>query len=349
MNPLLTVQDLSVEFRTADGVVRAVSGMSYEVRPGETLGIIGESGCGKTTSALALLGLLPRAGGVVSGEAIFDGRDLLKLSDRELRKIRGRDIAMVFQDPMTSLHPLQSIGRQVMEALRTHNPALPAGEARVRSEELLRRVDIPEAGHRMGDFPHQWSGGMRQRAMIAMGNANNPKLLIADEPTTALDVTVQAQVLNLLRAAQHETDAAIVLITHDLGVIAEMADRVLVMYAGRVVEVSDVRTLFREPRHPYTLGLLANVPRPDIDVVELVPIPGQPADLSAIPPGCPFHPRCQLRNGRRRCVEEVPALAPVDSRGHQAACHFSDEMAVATASVVATLGADITKGGLVGG
>jgi peptide/nickel transport system ATP-binding protein len=305
-------------------VVKAVNGVSYDVSAGETVGIIGESGCGKTAGALALLRLLPQAGKVVAGEAALEGRDLLKLSSRELRSVRGREIGMVFQDPMTSLHPLFPVGTQLAEAIRTHDRSLPEDRARSRAVELLETVEIPEAARRMNDYPHEWSGGMRQRAMIAMAIANSPKLLIADEPTTALDVTVQAQVLKVLRAARRDTGAAIILISHDLGVMAEMADRVLVMYAGSIVESADVATLFRRPLHPYTSALLASVPRPDMDRGELLAIPGQPPNLLRVPSGCPFHPRCHLRKGRLRCVEEVPPLAAAD---HLVACHFSHEMA----------------------
>ncbi len=344
MTPVLSIRDLAVEFGTQGGVVHAVDGVSYDVYPGETVGIIGESGCGKTASVLAVLGLLPRRGRVTRGEVLLQGRDLLRLSPRELRRVRGREVAMVFQDPMTSLHPLFSVGRQITEALRVHDPSLSRATAKARAAALLELVGVPEPGLRMRGYPQEWSGGMRQRAMIAMAIANAPQLLIADEPTTALDVTVQAQVFDVLRTAQRETGAAILLITHDLGVIAEMVDRVVVMYAGRMVETGDVHTIFHEPRHPYTLGLMANVPRPDVDVRRLAPIPGQPPSLIHPPPGCPFHPRCRLRRGRARCAAEDPHLAPVGPSDHRSACHFSDEMARETESVVEEIGVDVTGG-----
>ncbi|HWB73216.1 MAG TPA: ABC transporter ATP-binding protein, partial [Egibacteraceae bacterium] len=267
---VLAVRDLVVEFDTPEGTVRAVDGVSFDVAAGETLGVVGESGCGKTVTALAVLGLLPRPPGrIARGRILLEGRDLLQLSARQLRQVRGKQVAMVFQDPMTSLHPAFTVGHQVAEALRAHHPRLRAAAARARAAELLELAGVPRAHGRVGDYPHQWSGGMRQRAMIAMAIANRPKVLVADEPTTALDVTIQAQVLEVLRVARQQTGAGMVLITHDLGVVAETADRVAVMYAGRIVEVGDVETIFGAPRHPYTLGLMASLPRPDTDLRRL--------------------------------------------------------------------------------
>jgi oligopeptide/dipeptide ABC transporter ATP-binding protein len=325
-DPVLSIRDLKVRFDVPEGIVRAVDGVSYDVGPGEILGVVGESGCGKSVTVMAALGLLaaPPAR-VVGGEVLLEGRDLLRLGPKELRAVRGKDVAMVFQDPMTSLHPAYTVGAQVAEAVRAHEPRASARAAEARAVDLLRLVGVPDAGARAPAYPHQWSGGMRQRAMIAMAIAHRPKVLIADEPTTALDVTVQAQVLEVLRRVQEETGSAIVLITHDLGVIAEMADRVVVMYAGRVVETGGTTALFRAARHPYTRGLLACLPRLELEGKPLPAIPGSPPDLVAPPPGCAFHPRCGLRQGRHRCAVEEPVLAEV-GEGHRAACHFSDEL-----------------------
>ncbi len=344
MTPILSVRDLSVEFRTPDGSLRAVDGACFDIAPGETLALVGESGCGKTTAALALLGLLPRSATVTGGEIRLGGWDLRRASKRELRRLRGSEVAMVFQDPATSLHPLFPVGRQVTEAVRVHHPALSRAAAADRAVELLQLVGIPAPRARLRDFPHQWSGGMRQRAMIAMAIANDPRLLVADEPTTALDVTVQAQVLDVLRSAQANTGAGLLLITHDLGVVAEMADRVAVMYAGRIVESGTADDVFHTPRHPYTLGLMANVPRPDVDLRRLSPIPGHPPSLLDVPPGCAFHPRCRLQRGRARCRTDVPALLPAGGPGQSSACHFSQEMDAEAAAVAAELGADLTGG-----
>jgi oligopeptide/dipeptide ABC transporter ATP-binding protein len=288
---------------------------------------VGESGSGKSVTMLAAMGLLPVGARVVtSGQVLFRGKDLLKASARELRAVRGNGMALVPQDPMTCLDPVVRVGAQLVEALRAHN-ALSRRKARERSIELLRLVGIPEPEQRCDQFPHEYSGGMRQRAMIAMGIANQPALLIADEPTTALDVTVQAQVMDVLRRAKHETHAGLALITHDLGLIAEMADRVVVMYAGRVVEMGDVHTIFSRPRHPYTIGLISSLPQTTDEYHPLKPIPGNPPDLSAIPSGCPFHPRCPLAQGRERCGAERPELRPVaGSAGHFSACHFFEEL-----------------------
>jgi oligopeptide/dipeptide ABC transporter ATP-binding protein len=328
---LLSVEGLCVEFHTRDGVVRAVDGVSYDIHPGETLGIVGESGSGKSVSLLSILGLIPRPPGrIVRGRALFRGRDLLRLSPEELRALRGRDVAMVFQDPMTSLNPVFRVGDQIAEAIELHNPRVGRRELRRRAVELMDLVGLPHPERRYGSYPHELSGGMRQRAMIAIAIANSPSLLIADEPTTALDVTIQRQILEALKTAQRQTRAATILITHDLGLIAEMADRVVVLYAGRVVEQGDIEQIFHQPRHPYTVGLMRSRPRLEVDQDALLPIPGQPPSLIRVPPGCAFHPRCFLHNGRRRCVDEVPALREVGEAGHRCACHFAEELAGST-------------------
>jgi len=326
---VLSIADLVVEFRTDDGIVHAVDGITYEIYPGETLGIVGESGSGKSVSTLSILGLIPQPPGrIVSGTAMFQGRDLLKLKPKELRKIRGEEIAMIFQDPMTSLNPVLTVGYQLGEAIKIHHPKESDDAIRTRVIDLLRLVGVPNAETRYTQYPHEFSGGMRQRAMIAMSIANSPSLLIADEPTTALDVTIQAQVLEVLKTVQVETNAATILITHDLGIVAEMCDRVLVMYAGRIVESGDVSTIFSRPRHPYTIGLMDSLPRVDIDEEWLRPIPGAPPSLINRPSGCAFHPRCFLSQGRRPCREEVPPLRAVDvAPGHTSACHFAEELA----------------------
>jgi oligopeptide/dipeptide ABC transporter ATP-binding protein len=315
--PLLAVDGLEVRFWTRRGTVHAVNGISFDVAPGETLGIVGESGCGKSVTSLALLGILPRAGRVTAGTALFEGRDLLHLSDRELRGIRGREVAMIFQDPMTSLNPVLTIGRQIREALETHF-GMRRREADKRAAELLDRVGIPSAKARIRDYPHQFSGGMRQRAMIAMALACRPKLLIADEPTTALDVTIQAQILDLLRELVREEGTALIMITHDLGVVAGMCERVNVMYAGMFMETGTADQLFATPRHPYTLGLLESIPRLDASRREkLKPIPGAPRDMLSPPSACPFQPRCRFEVERSR--QEVPPLVEVEP-GHFVAC-----------------------------
>jgi peptide/nickel transport system ATP-binding protein len=303
--PLLTVEDLRVQFWTSRGTVHAVNGISFDVAPGDTLGIVGESGCGKSVTSLALLGILPRAGKVTSGTAMFGDRDLFRLSDRELRRIRGRDIAMIFQDPMTSLNPVLTIGRQIREALDTHFD-LSKAEANKRVADLLDQVGIPSSELRLKDYPHQFSGGMRQRAMIAMALANDPDILIADEPTTALDVTIQAQILELIARLKDEFDSAVILITHDLGVVAGIADRIAVMYAGRIVEFGPKRDLFYDPQHPYAWGLLGSIPRLDRPKQErLHSIAGIPPSLIDPPDGCRFRPRCP--HAFDRCIAE-PAL-----------------------------------------
>jgi oligopeptide/dipeptide ABC transporter ATP-binding protein len=315
--PLLAVEDLRVAFATERGRVYAVNGISFEIGAGETLGIVGESGCGKSVTSLALLGILPRSGGVTGGSARFAGRDLLKLSDRELRAVRGKDVAMIFQDPMTSLNPVLTIGRQIREALVTHFD-MSSKQADARAQELLDQVGIPSAKTRLKDYPHQFSGGMRQRAMIAMALACRPKLLIADEPTTALDVTIQAQILDLLRSLVSEHDTALIMITHDLGVVAGMCERVHVMYAGTFVETGLADEIFASPRHPYTLGLLQSVPRLDVGRVQrLRPIAGQPRNMLSPPTSCPFAPRCPNRIDR--CTQELPLLEPMGGT-QRAAC-----------------------------
>ncbi len=315
--PLLAVDDLSVQFWTGGGTVHAVNGISFDIAAGETLGIVGESGCGKSVTALALLGLLPRAGRVKSGTARLEGRDLLQLTDRELRRLRGRQIAMIFQDPMTSLNPVLTIGRQIREALETHFD-LDRKEAEAKAVEALDRVGIPSAKARLRDYPHQFSGGMRQRAMIAMALACEPKLLIADEPTTALDVTIQAQILGLLRELVAEENAALILITHDLGVVAGTCERVNVMYAGMFMETGSAERLFGSPRHPYTLGLLQSVPRLDAGRrLRLHPIEGSPPNMLRAPTACPFQPRCTYEVDLSQ--REVPQLVEIEP-GHKVAC-----------------------------
>ena len=314
--PLLAVRDLEVRFRTERGVVHAVNGISFDISAGETLGIVGESGCGKSVTSLALLGILARNGRVTGGEAKFEGRDLLELSDNELRKIRGREIAMIFQDPMSSLNPVLTIGRQIREAIQTHFD-LDKGEANERAADLLRQVGIPRPDVRLRDYPHQFSGGMRQRAMIAMALAGEPKLLIADEPTTALDVTIQAQILDVLRKLVSERDTALILITHDLGVVAGMCERVNVMYAGMFMETGSAEQLFGQPRHPYTLGLLQSVPRLDAEKRRrLHPIEGQPPNMLREPAMCPFAPRCRFEVPQSR--QEVPPLSELEPGRHVA-------------------------------
>jgi len=316
--PLLSVRDLTTRFRTEGGVVTAVDRVSFDVDAGETVAIVGESGSGKSVTALSILRLIPDPPGrIESGEVLFEGRNLLELSDAEIRAVRGDRIAMIFQEPMSSLNPALTIGLQVAEPLRLHRGS-PWREALDRARELLARVRIPDAQSRLGAYPHQFSGGMRQRVMIAMALACKPRVIVADEPTTALDVTVQAQILDLLKELTGQERSALILITHDLGTVARYAHRVIVMYAGRVVETAPAGALYASPRHPYTRGLLASVPRLDGDTgVRLVPIEGQPPDLSALPPGCAFAPRCQLASAR--CRAQLPPLEPVGD-GHLSAC-----------------------------
>ncbi|MFG2102001.1 ABC transporter ATP-binding protein [Micromonospora echinaurantiaca] len=325
--PYLRVDDLRVRFNTEDGVVRAVDGVSFAVQRGRTLGIVGESGSGKSVTSLAILGLHDPKRTTVTGEISVGGRQLVGLPDEEIRKLRGRDMAMIFQDPLSALHPYYSVGRQIAEAYRIHHPEASRKTARTRSIEMLDRVGIPQPAKRVDQYPHEFSGGMRQRAMIAMALVNNPDLLIADEPTTALDVTVQAQILDLLTDLQKEFKSAIILITHDLGVVSQVADEVLVMYGGRAVEHGSVEQVLRRPQHPYTWGLLASVPSLHGDAgAELVPIKGSPPSLINLPSGCAFHPRCRYagRNGGRSFTE-VPELRPVREPGHLVACHMSED------------------------
>jgi oligopeptide transport system ATP-binding protein len=316
--PLLEVNDLRTQFATHDGPVNAVNGVSFTLNEGEALGLVGESGCGKSITALSLMRLVPEPPGrIVSGEVRFDGRDLLELRQDEMRRVRGNDIAMVFQDPMTSLNPVLTIGRQIGEALQLHK-AMGRDAARRRTIELLELVGIPAARTRVDDYPHQFSGGMRQRVMIAMALSCEPKLLIADEPTTALDVTIQAQILDLIKRLRRELGMAIIMITHDLGVVAGIADRINVMYAGYIVETGTVDEIFLNPRHPYTLGLLNSIPRLDEPRKEkLVPIEGLPPDLVNPPRGCPFQPRCPY--AIERCADDNPRLESV-MPGHRIAC-----------------------------
>ena len=324
---LLRVRDLSVTFGSGQRSVHAVRGISYDVAAGETLGIVGESGCGKSVSSLALMRLLPKPAGRIGEDTSIqlDGRDLTRISDREMRDIRGEEIAMIFQDPMSSLNPVLTIERQLTEVLEVHR-RIKHREAVDRAVALLETVGIPRARERIKDYPHQFSGGMRQRVMIAMALACEPKLLIADEPTTALDVTIQAQILDLMRVAVVEQGTALILITHDLGVVAGMCSRVLVMYAGHIVEEADTGELFGRPRHPYTVGLLRSIPRLDEErPVELVPIEGQPPDLSREIRGCPFANRCF--NVQDRCRQSMPPLeqAPDAAVGHKIACYYPAE------------------------
>jgi len=332
--PLLDVRHLSTQFTTRGGVVRAVDDVSWDVREGETVALVGESGCGKSVSALSIMRLVAApAGRITAGEVWFKGRDLLRLSEEEMRRLRGREIAMVFQEPMTSLNPVLSVGRQLTEGIETHLGADPA-RARARAEELLQMVGIPDPARRLGQYPHQFSGGMRQRMMIAMALACEPALVLADEPTTALDVTIQAQILELLKSLSRRLGAAMLIITHNLGVVARYADRVNVMYAGRIIEQGTARDLYAHPRHPYTLGLLRSVPRLDeARRARLDPIEGQPPDLSRLPPGCAFQPRCAFRV--ERCLTERPVLRPAGDDGHVSACweieHLPDTTVVAEA------------------
>ena len=327
--PLLAVDDLHVEFRPRGRTVHAVNGLSYELREGETLAILGESGSGKSVSAQAVLGLLDSPPAFITkGEVRFRGTNLLALPERRRRTYRGAKIAMIFQDALSALNPVHRVGDQVAEMLRVHR-GLRRSAARERAVELLDRVRIPSAAARAGDYPHQFSGGMRQRVMIAMALALDPDVLIADEPTTALDVTVQAQIMRLLAELQDELSMGLILITHDLAVVADVADRIVVMYAGRAVEEAYVEDLYARPAHPYTEGLLASVPRVDRRSAALIPIPGSPPSLAAIPPGCPFHPRCPRARGRERCATEVPELRTVaerDEAARRSACHYAEEV-----------------------
>jgi oligopeptide transport system ATP-binding protein len=319
MKELLQINDLTTRFYTEDGVVYAVNGVSYTLEEGEILGVVGESGCGKSVHALSIMGLIPQPPGKIEkGEVLFDDRDLLKASQNELRDIRGSQIAMVFQDPMTSLNPVYTVGFQITEALNIHK-GMGDKEAREVAGDLLDQVGIPDAHSRLDDYPHQFSGGMRQRAMIAMALSCDPKLLIADEPTTALDVTIQAQIVDLVKHLQEDLGMAVMWITHDLGIVAELAQKINVMYAGYIVERGTVRDIFKRTRHPYTLGLLGSLPRLDeAPGTELIAIPGLPPDLLSLPQGCPFVYRCMYAVDR--CLEEMPPLEETDGIEHTVAC-----------------------------
>jgi oligopeptide transport system ATP-binding protein len=318
MSPLLQVKDLRTQFFTPEGVVNAVNGISFSLEEGETLGIVGESGCGKSVSMLSVMRLIPQPPGrIVGGEVWFQDRDLLKLSEEEMRQVRGNKIAMVFQDPMTSLNPVLTVGRQISEALELHL-GMDRDQALERSIELLEMVKIPEARARINDYPHQFSGGMRQRVMIAMALSCNPQLLIADEPTTALDVTIQAQIIDIVKELRRELGMAIIWITHDLGIVAGLVNRVQVMYAGYIVERAEVHEFYAHPSHPYSLGLLRSLPRLDArQRQKLTPIDGLPPDLIDMPPGCPFYPRCSFRIAE--CLEQNPQLREIGP-GHEVAC-----------------------------
>ena len=320
MPPLLEVVDLETHFRTQDGLVKAVNGVSFHVEKGETLGIVGESGSGKSVTSMSVMRLIPSPPGkIAGGKILFDGEDLVKCDEDEMRKIRGKNIAMIFQDPMTSLNPVLTIGRQITEALELHL-RLTGREAERRAAELLALVGIPSPQKRLDDYPHQFSGGMRQRVMIAMALSCNPDLLIADEPTTALDVTIQAQILELINRLKRELDMAVIIITHDLGVVAGMADRIIVMYAGKIIEEGPTNQIFADPRMPYTIGLLQSIPRLDEERGRrLSPIRGLPPDLINLPAVCPFSPRCDFVQDA--CYKQVPPLRPV-APNQRAACLF---------------------------
>ncbi len=319
MEPLLEIKDLKTRFYTEDGVVNAVNGVSYTMDEGEILGVVGESGCGKSVHALSIMRLIPYPPGKIeNGEIWFSRRDLLKVSESDMRFVRGAQIAMVFQDPMTSLNPVYTVGDQIMEALILHQ-GMDKKQASDRAAELLSMVGIPEARKRLDNYPHQFSGGMRQRAMIAMALSCNPQLLIADEPTTALDVTIQAQIVDLVVRLQEQLGMAVMWITHDLGVVAELAQKVNVMYAGYIIERGDVDDIYKRTRHPYTMGLLGSLPRLDeAPGTKLVSIPGLPPDLIALPEGCPFYARCTYRE--EKCLNEMPPLEQADSSTHTVAC-----------------------------
>src|SRR5215831_9310956 len=321
---LLEVKDLRTSFQTEDGIVGAVNGVSFSIEKGQTLGIVGESGSGKSVTCLTIMGLNPKRTTISSGEALWKGKNLLTAKPSQLRAIRGNEISMIFQDPMTSLNPVHTIGKQLIEAVQLHRD-VSAKVARARALELLKAVGIPRADTRIDDYPHQFSGGMRQRVMIAMALINDPDLLIADEPTTALDVTTQAQILSLMKRLQDEFGSAIIMITHDLGVVAEVADDVVVMYAARVQEEGDVRNLFRRPNHPYTWGLLGSLPRLHQDVDRLTQIHGQPPSLLFPPQGCRFHPRCSFV--MPICSQTEPGLDPVTgAQGvHRVRCHLDQD------------------------
>ena len=345
-NAFLSVEDLKVHFPTVDGVVKATDGLSYQLERGKTLGIVGESGSGKSVSSSAIMGLHRGTNAQVSGRILLDGVDLLQISDEEMRKRRGREVAMIFQDPLSSMHPYYTVGNQISEAYRVHHD-VSRKAARARTIEMLDRVGIPQPDRRVDDYPHQFSGGMRQRAMIAMGLVNNPSLIIADEPTTALDVTVQAQILDLLQDLQREFDSAIIIITHDLGVVAETADDVLVMYAGRAVEYGSCKEILTHPEMPYTWGLLSSVPDVKGDTsAQLIPIPGNPPSLLTPPSGCAFHPRCPHRAKvpGDLCFTTLPELAPgTRSETHLKRCHLTNPDAVYEEEVLPDIAPDLVE------
>ncbi len=321
----LDVRDLRVHFPTDDGVVKSVDGLSFELERGQTLGIVGESGSGKSVTSLSIMGLHKEGTAEISGEIVLNGQNLVGMGRESVRRLRGKDMAMIFQDPLSAMHPYYTVGNQIVEAYRVHHD-VSKQVARKHAIEMLDRVGIPNPASRVDDYPHQFSGGMRQRAMIAMALSCDPELLIADEPTTALDVTVQAQILDLIRDLQQEFNSAVIIITHDLGVVAELADDILVMYAGRAIEYGRADQIFTEPQHPYTWGLLGSMPRLDRERSErLLPIPGTPPSLINVPDGCPFHPRCaygDLNEGKSET--ERPELRDVGD-GHRIACHLSAE------------------------
>jgi peptide/nickel transport system ATP-binding protein len=342
----LSVQDLKVHFPTPDGIVKATDGLSFTLERGKTLGIVGESGSGKSVSSSTILGLHRGTSAQVSGEILLDGVDLLKLSNEEMRKRRGQEVAMIFQDPLSSMHPYYTVGDQIAEAYLVHH-AVSKKAAKARTIEMLERVGIPQPDRRFSDYPHQFSGGMRQRAMIAMALINDPSLIIADEPTTALDVTVQAQILDLLTGLQKEFNSAIIMITHDLGVVAEMADDVLVMYAGRAVEYGVTKEILVRPEMPYTWGLLSSVPDVTADVnAKLIPIPGNPPSLLNPPSGCAFHPRCPHKDKvpDRACWTTLPELTPARSgAGHLKRCHLANPDEVYVTEILPTIAPDIAE------
>jgi peptide/nickel transport system ATP-binding protein len=342
----LSVRDLKVHFPTVDGIVKATDGLSFDLAKGRTLGIVGESGSGKSVSSSAILGLHRKTSAMVSGEILLDGTDLLKLSDEQMRRRRGKDVAMIFQDPLSAMHPYYTVGNQIAEAYRVHH-SVSKKVARARAIEMLDRVGIPQPDRRVDDYPHQFSGGMRQRAMIAMGLINNPSLLIADEPTTALDVTVQAQILDLLQDLQKEFESAVIIITHDLGVIAEVADDVLVMYAGRAVEVGTCKEILTHPEMPYTWGLLSSVPDVSGDTnARLIPIPGNPPSLLTPPSGCAFHPRCPHRDKVEGdlCFTVLPELAPgTRTETHLKRCHLANPDVIYEREVLPEIAPDLVE------
>lgn len=342
----LSVRDLKVHFPTIDGVVKATDGLSFDLERGKTLGIVGESGSGKSVSTSAILGLHRRTSAIVTGEILLDGVDLLQVSDEDMRRRRGREVAMIFQDPLSAMHPYYRVGNQIAEAYRVHHDVSKKA-ARARAIEMLDRVGIPQPDRRVDDYPHQFSGGMRQRAMIAMALINNPSLLIADEPTTALDVTVQAQILDLLQDLQRDFDAAVMIITHDLGVVAEMAHDVLVMYGGRAVEYGSTKEILTHPEMPYTWGLLSSIPEVGADPeAKLMPIPGNPPSLLSPPSGCHFHPRCTHRDKvpGDLCSTVSPELTPgTRGEGHLKRCHLANPDVVYEREVLPEIAPDLVE------